>query len=214
MVDYRQLNNVTERDCYPLPRIEDTLNRLNGNRLFTKMDLRSGYHQIRIHPDDKDRTTFTTYNGLFRFNVMPQGLKNSPSNFQRIMYELLVQTRWEYCLVYIDDILIFSQSFQEHMHHLNEILLVLAKAKLQVNPHKCSFAKSSIDYLGHTVNANGVAPLEENIKAITSIPTPTTPKQVHSFVQAANYYRDFIEDFSKTAAPLFVYTQKNATWKG
>ena len=214
VVDYRQLNNVTERDCYPLPRIEDTLNRLNGHQLFTKMDLRSGYHQIRIHPDDKDRTTFTTYNGLFRFNVMPQGLTNSPSNFQRIMYELLVNTRWQYCLVYIDDILIFSHSFQEHMQHLNEILSVLSKANLQLNPHKCSFAKSSIDYLGHTINSQGIAPLQENIKAIMSIPTPTTPKQVHSFVQIANYYRDFIENFSKIAAPLFVYTQKNAIWKG
>lgn len=214
VVDYRQLNNITERDSYPLPRISDTLNRLNGHQLFTKMDLRAGYHQIRIHPDDKDRTTFTTYNGLYRFNVMPQGLKNSPSNFQRIMYELLVNTRWEYCLVYIDDILIFSHSFHEHVEHLNSILSVLLQAKLQVNPNKCSFAQSSIDYLGHTVTGQGIAPLQENIKAITSIPTPTTPKQVHSFVQAANYYRDFIENFSKIAAPLFVYTQKNATWKG
>ena len=115
VVDYRQLNNITERDCYPLPRIEETLNRLNGNNYFTKLDLKTGYHQIPIHSSDKDKTTFVTYNGIFRFNVMPQGLKNSPSSFQRIMYELFVNTRWDYCLVYIDDILIFSRTFHQHI---------------------------------------------------------------------------------------------------
>ena len=96
--------------------------------------LKTGYHQIPIHPDDKDKTTFVTYEGLFRFNVMPQGLKNAPSSFQRIMYDLLVNTRWDFCIVYIDDILIFSRTFEEHLAHLNEILSVLSNANLQLNP--------------------------------------------------------------------------------
>jgi transposase InsO family protein len=214
VVDYRSLNNITERDCYPLPRIDDTLNRLNGNNYFTKLDLKSGYHQIRIHSDDKDKSTFVTSHGTFRFNVMPQGLKNSPSNFQRLMYDLLVNSRWDYTLVYLDDVIIFSRTFNEHTHHLNEILSTLSSARLQLNPQKCSFVKSEIDYLGHTINGQGIRPLQSNIDAILQIPVPSTPRQVHSFVQAANYYRDHIENFSKVAAPLFLYTKKNAVWKG
>ena len=214
VIDYRPLNRVTERDSYPLPRIEDTLNRLSGNNYFTKFDLKTGYHQIPIHPSDKDKATFVTSHGMFRFNVMPQGLTNAPSSFQRIMYDLLVSTRWDFCLVYIDDVLIFSKTFEQHVDHLNEILSVLQEANLQLNPKKCSLVKPEIDYLGHTINGQGICPLQENIDAIVKLPTPSTPKQVHSFVQAANYYRDHIENFSKIAAPLFVYTKKNATWIG
>ncbi len=214
VIDYRQLNNITERDSYPLPRIEETLNRLNGNNYFSKLDLKTGYHQIPIHPSDKQKTTFVTYNGIFHFNVMPQGLKNAPSSFQRIMYELLVNTRWDFCLVYIDDVIIFSKTFNQHVAHLNEIFSILYKANLQLNPQKCSLVKCEINYLGHTINAQGIRPLQDNIDAIIKLPTPTTPKQVHSFVQAANYYRDHIENFSKIAAPLYPYTKKNAVWKG
>ncbi|CAF4361483.1 unnamed protein product [Rotaria sp. Silwood2] len=155
VIDYRQRNNITERDSYPLPRIEETLNRLNGNTYFSKLDLKTGYHQIPIHSSDKQKTTFVTYNGIFHFNVMPQGLKNAPCSFQR-----------------------------------------------------------EINYLGHTINQQGIRPLHDNVESIIKLPTPTTPKQVHSFIQAANYYRDHIDNFSKIAAPLYPYTKKNATWKG
>ncbi|CAF0917660.1 unnamed protein product [Rotaria sordida] len=214
VIDYRQLNNITERDSYPLPRIEETLNRLNGNNYFSKLDLKTGYHQIPIHSSDKEKTTFVTYNGMFQFNVMPQGLKNAPSSFQRIMYELLVNTRWDFCLVYIDDVIIFSRTFDQHVTHLNEVFSVLYNANLQLNPQKCSLIQYEINYLGHTINQQGIRPLQDNVDAIIKLPTPTTPKQVHSFVQAANYYRDHIENFSKIAAPLYPYTKKNAIWKG
>lgn len=214
VVDYRHLNNITERDCYPLPRIDETLNRLNGNNFFTKLDLKSGYHQIRIHPTDKDKTTFVTFHGTFRFNVMPQGLKNSSSHSQRLMYELLVNNRWEYTLVYIDDILIFPRTFQEHIQHLDDIPSTLSSPNLQLNPIKCSFVRSTLDYLGHTINGQGIRPLQSNVKAIMDLPRPSTPKQVHSFLQAINYYREHIENFSKLAAPLFPYTKKNAKWIG
>lgn len=159
------------------------MNRLNGNQYFSKLDLKNGYHQIQVHPSDKDKTAFVTSHGLFRFNVMPQGLRNAPSSFQRIMYELLVNSRWDFCLVYIDDILIFSKTFDEHLHHLNEILSVLENVDLKLNPQKCSIAKAEINYLGHTVNAEGIRPLHENIEAITKLPTPTTPKQVHTYIR-------------------------------
>ncbi|CAF4199625.1 unnamed protein product [Rotaria magnacalcarata] len=214
VIAYRQLNNITERDSYPLPPIEETLNRLNGNTYFSKLDLKTGYHQIPIHSSDKEKTTFVTYNGIFHFNVMPQGLKNAPSSFRRIMYELLVNTRWDFCLVYIDDVIVFSQTFDQHVAHLNEIFSVLYNANLQLNPQKCSLFKDEINYLGHTINQQGIRPLQDNVESIIKLPTPTTPKQVHSFVQAANYYRDHIENFSKIAAPLYPYTKKNAIWKG
>ena len=214
VIDYRHLNSITERDCYPLPRIDDTLNRLNGKNYFTKLDLKSGYHQIRIHPSDKDKTTFVTSHGAFRFHVMPQGLKNSPSHFQRLMYDLLVNNRWEYSLVYLDDVLIFSHTFDEHLCHLGDILSTLSSANLQLNPKKCSFVRPEIDYLGHTINGQGIRPLKSNVDAVLQLPRPSTPKQVHSFVQAVNYYREHIENFSKLAAPLFPYMKKNAVWTG
>ncbi|CAF5077031.1 unnamed protein product, partial [Rotaria magnacalcarata] len=214
VIAYRQLNNITERDSYPLPPIEETLNRLNGNTYFSKLDLKTGYHQIPIHSSDKEKITFVTYNGIFHFNVMPQGLKNAPSSFQRIMYELLVNTRWDFCLVYIDDVIVFFQTFDQHVAHLNEIFSVLYNANLQLNPQKYSLLKDEINYLGHTINQQGIRPLQDNVESIIKLPTPTTPKQVHSFVQAANYYRDHIENCSKIAAPLYPYTKKNAIWKG
>jgi hypothetical protein len=130
------------------------------------------------------------------------------------MYDLLVNTRWDYTLVYLDDVVIFSSTFDQHVRHLHEILSILESAHLQLNPQKCSFAKSEIDYLGHTINGAGIRPLQSNIDAILQLPKPSNPKQVHSFVQAANYYRDHIENFSKLAAPLFQYTKKNAVWTG
>ncbi|CAF0806661.1 unnamed protein product [Didymodactylos carnosus] len=126
---------------------------------------------------------------------MPQGLKNSPSDFQRIMYDLLINTRWDYCLVYIDDVIIFSQTPEQHLNHLEEILSVLQQANLQLNPDKC------------------LKPLQDNIEAIMKLPKPTSSKQIHSFIQAANYYRDHIKDFSKIAAPLYPCTKKNAKFQ-
>jgi hypothetical protein len=117
------------------------------------------------------------------------------------MYELLVNTRWDFCLVYNDDVIIFSQTFEQHVAHLNEVFSVLYHANLQHNPQKCSLVKYEINYLGRTVNGQGVRPLQDNVDAIIKLPTPITPKEVHSFVQAANYYRDHIENFSKIAAP-------------
>jgi hypothetical protein len=210
-IDYRPLNNITERVSYPLPHIEETLNRLNGNNFPTKLHLKAGYHQMPIHPLDKEKTTFLTSNGTVHFNFMHQGLKNSPANFQRIMYDLVIHNRWDYCFVYINDILIFTRTFDEHMNHLNTIISVLYSANLQLHPSKCSFVQPEIDYLGHTINGQDIRPLKDNVDAILKI--PIVSKQVHSFVQAAAFYRDHVPDFSKLAVPLFPYTQKNIVWK-
>ncbi|CAF1174543.1 unnamed protein product, partial [Didymodactylos carnosus] len=177
-VDYRKINQLTTRDAFPLPNMEETINRLGDAAFFTKLDLKSGYFQIPIREEDKAKTAFITQDGLWEWNVLPQGLKNAPPSFQRIMNNLVANGRWQYCLVYLDDIIVFSKTFDEHIEHLHNILQVLDRANFQLNPSKCSFIKNEIDYLGHTINSKGIKPLKTNIQTIIDIPTPTTSKHV------------------------------------
>ncbi|CAF3326464.1 unnamed protein product, partial [Rotaria sp. Silwood2] len=174
LVDYRKLNSVTKKDCFPQPTTEELLNRLGGHRFYTKLDLKSGYFQLPIHETDKEKTAFITQDGLWEFNVLPQGIMNGPPTFQRTMHNLLGYGRWDYVMVYLDDILIFSHTFNEHLHQLNEILSILAKANFQVNPDKCSIAVQEIDFLSHTINEQCIKPNGDKIKAIVDLPTPKT----------------------------------------
>ncbi|CAF4540750.1 unnamed protein product, partial [Didymodactylos carnosus] len=211
VVDYRKLNNVTVKDSFPIPTIESTLKQLSGHSYFTKLDLKSGYFQIPIREDDKQKTAFITTTGLWEFNVLPQGLKNAPPSFQRIMYNMVVNNREHYCLVYLDDIIIFSKSFDEHIKHLGEILSTLHKHNFQLNPAKCSLCKQRIDYLGHTIDIQGMQPLHDNIKAIQELPLPHDPtlKQANEFIGGIGWYRKFIKDFAKIAAPIHAVTNLN-----
>ncbi|CAF3314989.1 unnamed protein product [Rotaria sp. Silwood2] len=211
VVDYRKLNSVTIKDSFPIPTIEATLKQLSGHSYFTKLDLKSGYFQIPIQEEDKQKTAFITTTGLWEFNVLPQGLKNAPPSFQRIMYNLLVNKREHYCLVYLDDIIIFSKSFDEHIHHLDDILSSLCKHNFQLNPPKCFFAKQQIDYLGHTIDIHGMRPLHDNIKAIQelSLPYESTLKQANEFIGGIGWYRKFIKNFAKIAAPIHAITNLN-----
>lgn len=204
VVDYRKLNTITVKDSYPIPTIESTIQQLAGNRYFSKLDLRSGYFQIPINEDDKPKTAFITTTGLWEFNVLPMGLKNAPPSFQRIMYNLLVNGREQYCLVYLDDIIIFSKTFDDHLMHLDEILNILENHQFQLNPGKCSIMKKCIDYLGHSIDEYGITPLHDNIRAIRQmeLPNPPTLKQANEFVGGIGFYRKFIKNFSKIAAPL------------
>jgi transposase InsO family protein len=208
-VDYRKLNQITMKDSYPLPNMEETIKQLGGSSYFSKMDLKSGYFQLPINGQDKSKTAFITSRGLWEFNVLPQGLKNSPPSFQRILNNLLANGRWEFCLIYLDDIIIFSKSFNEHCEHLNNVLSVLNQANFQLNTPKCSFAMEEIDYLGHTINADGFKPLNNNIDAIIKVPNPRTAKQVHSFLQMPNFYRKFIHNFTELTRPLRPFQKNN-----
>ncbi|CAF4872353.1 unnamed protein product, partial [Rotaria magnacalcarata] len=208
-VDYRRLNQITMKDSYPLPHMEETINQLGGSSYFSKMDLKSGYFQLPIDEKDKPKTAFITSRGLWEFNVLPQGLKNAPPSFQRVLNNLLATGRWQFCLIYLDDIIIFSKSFPDHCTHLNNVLSVLNQANFQLNPPKCAFAQSEIDYLGHTINAKGFKPLNTNINAIVQVPNPRTAKQVHSFLQMANFYRKFIYNFTELTRPLRPFQKKN-----
>ena len=204
VVDYRKLNSITMKDSFPIPIIESTLQQLAGNCYFSKLDLRSGYFQIPINEIEKPKTAFITTTGLWEFNVLPMGLTNSPPRFQRIMYSLIVNGREEFCLVYLDDIIIFSKTFNDHLNHLEKILSILDKHRFQLNPGKCSLMKTKIDYLGHSINKNGITPLSDNIKAIRDLPLPHHPtlKQANEFIGGLGFYRKFIKNFSKISGPI------------
>ena len=157
-VDYRKINAVTRKDAYPIPRVDDTLNTLSGSSWFSTIDLKSGYWQVEMAPDDREKTAFCTQEGLFEFNVMPFGLCNAPATFQRLMDCVLAGLQWSSCLVYIDDIIIIGRSFDEHLHHLQQVLDRLKSAGLKIQPSKCHFLQQKVKFLGHIVSSEGVSP--------------------------------------------------------
>ncbi|CAF4244309.1 unnamed protein product, partial [Rotaria magnacalcarata] len=208
LVDYRKLNSVTKKDYFPQPTAEELLHRLGGHCVYTKLDLKSGYFQLPIHETDKEKTAFITQDGLWEFNVLPQGIMNGPPTFQTTMHNLLGYGRWDYVMVYLDGILIFSCSFNEHTKHLNEILSILDKANFQVNPDKCCIAVQEIDFLSHTINEQFIKPNGNKITAIIDLPAPKTLKEANEFLGKINRYRKFIPDFARIAAPLHKVTNK------
>ena len=209
VVDYRKLNDVSTKDAYPMPSIDETLQRIGGHRFFTKIDLASGYFQIPIREEDKPKTAFTTGRALYEFNVLPQGLKNASASFQRIMNTLLVANRESFCIVYMDDILIFSDTFAQHLQHVDEILQVLHAHRFTANPPKCSIAHPTIDYLGHTISRHGVTPLNDNIAPIIDMPEPRTLKEANLFIGGSGFYRRFIKNFARLAAPILAVSNKS-----
>ena len=201
---------MTKKDSYPQPSAEELLLRLAGHRFFTKLDLKSGYFQIPITEPDKEKTAFVTPDGHYEFNVLPQGLMNAPATFQRVMNNLIATGRWDYVVVYLDDIVIFSNSFEEHLRHVHEILSILNRAHFKVSPPKCSIASSRIEFLGHIVTATAVEPSPDKVQAILDIQPPRTLSQANRFLGKIGYYRKFIADFARLAAPL--HKVSNKTW--
>ena len=208
-IDYRKLNAVTRKDSYPLPRIDDALDSLAGSKYFSTLDLQSGYHQVAMHPDSKEKTAFISHAGLYQFNVLSFGLTNAPPQFQRLMSRVLHGLEWKVCLVYIDDVIVFSATFEEHISRLKLVFDRLREANLKLKPSKCNFARSTVNYLGFLVSSDGIAPDPTKLDAVQSFPTPTTVKEVRSFLGLCNYYRRFVKDFAKIASPLNHLTRKN-----
>ena len=208
IVDYRRLNSITKKDSYPQPTVEELLQRLGGHSWFTKLDLKSGYYQIPIQQEDKEKTAFITQDGLYQFEVLPMGLMNAPPSFQRVMNNILGYKRWDYILVYLDDILIFSDSFDAHMKHLQEIFNVLSEHHFTLNPDKCSLAKQSIDFLSHTITKESIIPSKDRIQAILDMSQPTTLAQANRFIGKIGWYRKFISNFAEIAAPIHRVTNK------
>ena len=145
-VDYRKLNSVTRRDSHPIPHVQDTLDCLHGTSYFSCLDLRSGYWQVEVDDESKPKTAFTTHNGLFEFRKWPFGLANAPSTFQRLMHAVLRGPQFDICLVYLDDIIIFSRTFDDHLQHLNDVFTRLRNANIRLKPTKCSFACSEVEF--------------------------------------------------------------------
>ena len=212
-VDYRALNRQTIRDRYPLPRIDDLLDRLGKARHFTTLDLASGYHQIAVKEEDIPKTAFRTQRGQFEFVVMPFGVTNAPSTFQRMMNSLFKEELDDFVLVYLDDILVFSSTLEEHIAHIRKALERLRSAKLYARLHKCAFFQRRVEYLGFDVSADGIQPSQEKVKAVVEWPKPQSVRDVRGFLGLASFYRRFIKHFSLKARPLTDLTKEKNVWQ-
>ena len=210
-VDFRQLNAATVKDAHPLPRIDDLLDALHGAKWFSTLDLKSGYWQVPIAEQDKEKTAFRTSSGqLYEFNQVPFGLCNAPATFSRLMDRVLAGLHWETCLFYLDDIIVFSSTWEEHLARLREVFERLRHAKLKLGAPKCTFAAKEVSYLGHRVTEEGLLPDPSLLAAIRDIPPPKTATEVRSFLGLAGYYRRYVKGFAAIAAPLHALTRKDA----
>ena len=205
-IDYRSLNSTTKKDVYPLPRIDDSLAMLSRGKFFTTLDLWAGYWQIPLAPNSKEKTAFVTDSGLYEFNVMPFGLCNAPATFQRFMDATLAGLKWKNLLVYMDDIIIFSSTFEEHLKDVDEVLNRLRDANVTLNQNKCEFCKEKIHYLGHVISAAGIQPNPEKVASLLKKKSPSNVKELNNWLGISGYYRSFIDNYAKICAPLYALT--------
>jgi len=210
-VDYRQLNAITVNDSYPLPLIDNCLNALAGATWFSTIDLRAGYHNIPIA--DRDKSAFVTRRGCFRYTAMPFGMTTSTSVFQRLMDCVLAGLTYTTCLVYLDDVIVFARTFDEQLTRLDEVFGRIARANLKLKPSKCSFFKREVEFLGHTVSADGVEMEPGRLEAIRSWPPCRNVTEVRAFLGTCGYYRRFIQGFADIATPLYDLLRKNEPFR-
>ena len=211
-IDYRGLNSITKKDVYPLPRIDDSLAMLSKGRYFTTLDLWAGYWQIALASQSKEKTAFATDGGLYEFNVMPFGLCNAPATFQRFMDATLAGLKWKNLVVYMDDIIIFSSTFEEHLKDLEEVFIRLAKANITLNQSKCEFFKEKISYLGHIISSSGIQPNPEKVSSLLKKKSPSNIKELSNWLGICGYYRSFINNYAKICAPLYNMTHSKETF--
>ncbi|MCG8047960.1 MAG: reverse transcriptase domain-containing protein, partial [Candidatus Thiodiazotropha endolucinida] len=212
-VDYRKLNEVTVPDSHPLPRIDDTLSALGGAQWFSTLDLKSGYHQISIRELDRPLTAFSIPgSGLWQWRVLPFGLINAPSAFERLMERVMNGLTFVSLLIYLDDIIVYSKTFEEHLENLREVFQRLQEANLKLNPKKCCLFRTEVSFLGHKVSASGIATDPEKVQTIRDWPRPRNVKEVRQFIGLASYYRKFLFQFAQTCKPLHKLTEQNSTF--
>ena len=208
-VDYRRLNAQSRTDAYTMPRVDDLIDRLGDAAYISTLDLSRGYWQVPVTKDARPKTAFITPYGLFQFRVMPFGLQGAPATFQRMM-DVILDDVGEFAAAYLDDLVIHSTSWDDHVRHLREILRRLGQAGLTVKPKKCQIAMSQCTYLGHVVGNGKVRPEQSKVKALEDFPIPKTKKQVRAFLGLTGYYRKFIKNYAERATALTDLTRKNA----
>lgn len=209
VIDYRKLNEKTISDRYPIPDITEILDKLGKATYFSTVDLVSGFHQIQLDEGDREKTAFSINGGKYEFTRMPFGLKNAPATFQRVMDAVLREFIGKCCLVYMDDIIVFSSSFEEHVKDIQNVFAKLKQANLKIQLEKCFFFRKETQFLGHTVTRNGVRPNADKIEVIRSWPVPKNEKELKQFLGTIGYYRRFIKDFAKLVKPLTQLLRKD-----
>ena len=212
-IDYRNLNTITVKNRYPLPRVDDLLDRLHGAKVFTKIDLRHGYYQIRVAEEDIPKTAFRTRYGHFEFTVLPFGLCNAPATFQRMMHDIFHADLDNHVIIYLDDILVYSKTEEEHAQHVAAVLQKLRDNQLYANLEKCQFGVPQTEFVGHIISESGIAPDPKKVEAIRAWPQPTTITRLRAFLGLANYYRRLVHHYSAIAAPLMAMLAKTHNWK-
>lgn len=212
-VDYRRLNAVTQYDAYPLPRIDESLDALSGSQYFSTLDLMSGYWQVPLDEDAKEKSTFCTRNGLWRWKVLPFGLTSAPATFQRLMERVLQGLHWKTLLLYLDDVIVIGNNFDNHLCRLREVLARLRSAGLKLKPSKCHLFQTEVKYLGHVVSNRGVSTDPEKIEAVADWLPPCDLSGLQSFLGTVGYYRQYVKDFATVAKPLTHLTAKNVRYQ-
>ena len=209
VVDYRALNELTVKNKYPLPLMDELFDRVHGARYFTKIDLRTGFHQIRVAESDIEKTAFRTRYGSFEYLVLPMGLCNAPGTFMQLMNETFRDLLDKCVLVFLDDILVFSRTEEEHIAHVREVLSRLRKQQLYAKRSKCEFFRNEVEFLGHRLGANGLSVSQDKIQAVRDWPAPKSVTDVRAFLGLAGFYRRFVKDFSRIALPMTELTKKS-----
>lgn len=212
-VDYRRLNGVTRKDAYPLPTISSIVGTLGSARYFTTLDASKGYLQVRMDARDRSKTAFTSHRGLFEFTRMPFGLCNGPATFQRLMDRVLGEAKWSYCMCYLDDIVIYSRTFEEHLAHVADVLERVRAAGMTLNPAKAQLAQTRVQLLGFTLGEGSIEPDREKLRAILDFPAPKDVRGLRRFLGMANFYRSFIPSCARVQAPLSKLLGKSAEWQ-
>lgn len=207
-VDYRRLNDVTIKDAYPLPKIDEAFDHLSGHEMFSTLDLNSGYWQVSMEESDKPKTAFVTRQGLYQFKVMPFGLCCAPATFERLMETVLAGLQWDKCLVYLDDIIVVGKSFENMMENLQHVFQRLHQAGLKLKAKKCNLFATRVSYLGHIISKDGISTDPEKVRAVAEWPVPATVTELRSFLGLCSYYRRFIQNFAAVAKPLHRLTEK------